>query len=282
MEDMDVEETTPDFRDLVRQTGAKQAGWTKKSADPTTRPHRSYGSQRQTQILRQYSTQLFFYAKKNKGTNASPQEVEAMYAAGNVFIGTNADAEAEKILQIASMQTVLEDTTGGQYSKSGKVTRRHSRKFKKWYTGARSFSGASDIFNIIKAGGLTKLKLWVKSDVTNAFTQTGKTFVVVAGQDGRHAEEKLMDLLAKAGHTGTAIVAGKKRPCGTCLGRMTYMKNNGYDVRFNPRPGLIWKERLEDQPDEVQKVSLSELQSRQQYRSEIGQGYGSESDSDRE
>jgi hypothetical protein len=202
-----------------------------------------------------------------------------MYAGGNLFVATNADAEAVSILGIGNMQDALTSTTGGPRSTKGRITRKLAWKFGRWYSEDRSLSGAGEIFHLIKASQLKQLNLG-KNEARKAFQSSGNTYVIIANQDGRHAEEKLMDLLELADYRARAVVAGKKRPCGTCLGRMQQMKENGFDVIFGQRPGLIWKESFQRQPLEVRQVTLRELKARSQYVSDIGQGYASESDSD--
>lgn len=265
--------------------GGSQAGWALPGEKRGLRGARSYAGDRDRQLLRHFSSQLFFLAKARVSTT---QEIQTMAAGGNLFVAANADAEIRSIynklkddlannLKAALTKEYPSDRSGAYWvhprAKKQKATARFARKFAKLYDGTReaklqSGSVAADpveIWKAIKDAKIETLNGTSKRHVINAFAETGMIFLVLSGDDGRHAEEKLMDLLALAGHYGTVLVSGKKRPCKTCLGRLRYMVSKGYNVEHSQLPGFIWKERYTAQPEDVQKFTMEVIVKNQSY-----------------
>jgi hypothetical protein len=265
--------------------GGSQAGWALPGENLYVREGRSYASDRDRQLLRHFSSQLFFLAK---GRINSAQEIQTMVANGNLFVAANADGDIEAIynwlasdlagkLRTALTTTWKSDPSGAYWltpkSTKKKSTARFARKFERLYSGKRTAKLQSGhvaidptlIWGIIQGANIETLKGWKKGDVVQAFAGSGKIFLLYAGNDGRHAEEKLMDLLELAKHNGVVLIAGKKRPCKTCLGRLRYMVSEGFKVTHSQCPGFIWKERYEAQPEEVKKFSLDVIRENQSY-----------------
>jgi len=256
--------------------GGSQAGWALPGENLSFREGRSYASDRDRQLLRHFSSQLFFLAK---GRVNSAQEIQTMVANGNLFVAANADGDIKAIynwlasdlagkLRTALTKTWDSDPSGAYWlhskSTKKKSTARFAKKFEGLYAGTRTGKLQTGhvaidpalIWGIIQGANIEILKGWKKADVRQAFAGSGKIFLLYAGDDGRHAEEKLMDLLELAKHPGVVLIAGKKRPCKTCLGRLRYMVSEGFKVTHSQYPGFIWKERYEAQPEEVKKFSL--------------------------
>lgn len=265
--------------------GGKQAGWALKSEQNFVRESRSYAGERDRQLLRQFSAQLFFLAK-SKVQNA--QEIQTMAANGNLFVAANDDADIQAIydelqndlaknLKTALTKSWGSDRSGAYWAKlrstKKKSTTRFGNKFKKLYDTTRenklqSGQVAIDpriIWAVIKDAKVEQLNGGKKSDVVKALGGSGKIFLLYAGDDGRHAEEKLMDLLESVDHKGLVLIAGKKRPCKTCLGRLRYMVDQGYQVKHSKYPGFIWKERFEAQPEEVKKFTVEVIKEGKSY-----------------
>lgn len=263
--------------DLQRPTYLA-SGWRKRQ-NVVRRPRRSYAGQRDFQVLREVATQLFL---KIKSMVTEEQEIECMFAGGSLFVAGNSEASVDQILTLSgSLEDVLTKCQmKTKTSKSGRISARHGRKLKKHYQRTRTSPAAGPIFEVVRAASLRKLTT-SSGSVVEAFGRSGQIYVVSSTKD-QHAEEKLMDVLALAGNGYPAVIAGKKRPCGTCLGRMQHMSDQGFPVTFGGNPGLLWKERFTRQPADVRAVTARELAARDQYVSEIGQGYGSESDSEDE
>ncbi len=260
---------------------SKQGGWRKQGSVPKRRPRRSYSSERPLQVLKHLATILFFWVKQKV---SETQEVQIMYAKGNLFIATNADAEALKLLKLLNLKSALQ-MYGGKYSKMGKVSLRHSEKLKGLISGSRKYSETKGIAKILAEANDTLSAFQItlkKKSIDTAFAGTGKIYVLLGEEDGRHAEEKLMDLLELSGSKENVVLAGKKRPCGTCLGRIENVRSKGYSITAGANPGLVWKQRFEAQSSEVQRSTVDVVKSKDQFVSEIGQGYASESDSEAE
>lgn len=289
---------------LVVPSGAKQAGFQSKLGI-TRSSARSYGMQREAQLMRQMSTRLFLHAAdaaKRKGKEG-PVEVEMMYSGGNLFIGTNRNVTARTIYKTLSYREstreALVEKSYFSTSKSigGRIEKRHTRKLeervfdKSARQSWRSAPGLSkgEIQSRKRTGELARmvrrvepeiLDLGSSKGIRDAFSGTGGVYILHGGEEGRHVEEKFMDVLETAGHQGRSIVAGKMRPCLTCSGRMEHMKHSGHDIQFNPHPGKVWISRFEDQPGKVRSHTIRLAQTKHTYRSSTGWGYGSDSDSD--
>ena len=289
----------------VTGSGVSQAGFQSRKG-VKTQGRISYAGRREKQFFRQMSTRLFYSAAqraKKKGLD-SPVEVQMMYAGGNIFIGSNRDHTAESIhktlMYTGSTRRALVEKAYFASAKStgGRITTRHAHKL-----ASRMFDDKSQS-KWVKSGGdaadkasRTAMALMARmvrdiepstldpgstKGVKEAFGSTGGVYILHSGfrQEGKHVEEKFMDMLAVAGHKGRTIIGGKMRPCLTCSGRMQHMKDQGHDVAFGQEPGKVWKGRYEAQPHDVRKVTASLAASKFTYKSGAGWSYDAESDSD--
>jgi len=230
-----------------------------------------------------------------------------MHTGGHVFIATNRNATAESIAAIlneeeAKKKAFTGDTFGGKTTTGGKITRRHGSKL-----GARMYGSASEqeewvaaaaaqnqpsrqqainIARRMKDGDVEQLSLRELRENPELAREKmaaspGKVYVLIDGEDNRHAEEKLMDALEQSGHKEQAVVAGKMRPCVTCSGRMAHTQAKGHDVVSNPRPGNIWLGQMAKQPDGVQSSTGQVIETKTSHASKtVGKSYGSESDTE--
>ncbi|MDE2154557.1 MAG: hypothetical protein KGJ32_01485 [Xanthomonadaceae bacterium] len=285
-------------------SGVSQAGFQSRKG-VKTQGRISYAARREKQFFRQMATRLFYHAAaraKKKGLDA-PVEVQMMYAGGNIFIGSNRDHTAESIGKALKYQDltrrVLSEKAYFASTKStgGRITSRHAHKLAsrmfddsgqdKWVKAGKaadkvSRQGAALMARMVRDIEPDYLDPGDKKSVQHAFGSTGGVYILHSGfrQEGRHVEEKFMDMLGLAGHKGRTIVGGKMRPCLTCSGRMQHMNDQGHDVAFGQEPGKVWKGRYEDQPHEVRKVTASLAASKFTWKSKAGWGYDAESDSD--
>ncbi|HVK95632.1 MAG TPA: hypothetical protein VM571_12995 [Noviherbaspirillum sp.] len=289
----------------VKPSGGKQAGF-QSIQGVQKRGAKSYVDMRERQVLRQVSTRLFFGAQrraKEKGKD-KPVEVQMMYAKGNVFIGTNLDVTAESVSKILASRKMTRSTlVDDKFFKSakshgGRITARHGKKLgsrmfdddkqKKWNKGPvvdlASRKRATNILNLVRDIEPEFLDPSDKKSVQTAFSGPGSVYILHSGgkQNGRHVEEKFMDILGHANHTDKTYVGGKMRPCLTCSGRMTHTESQGHDVDFSQNPGKIWKQRYDNQPADVRAETAKLAKNKRTFISKGGSGYGSESDSDGE
>lgn len=292
----------------VKGSGASQAGFQSRQGMKVVGP-RSYSGNRERQLFRQVSTRLFFHAKaraKKKGL-ANPVEIQMMRAGTNVFIGSNEDDTARTIHRTLAYtdrtRKALVDRSYFATKKSagGRITHRHADKLesrmfddkvqKKWVKAGKGADAVSRARAVYTANLLRKvepefLDMTDRQAVKQAFKETGKVYVVHSGydreQEGRHVEEKFMDMLQISGHKKRTVIGGKMRPCLTCSGRMSHAKAEGYDVDFGKEPGKIWKMRYEAQPKEVRRKTAALAQSRKTFKSKAGFGFDAESDSESE
>ncbi len=265
--------------------GGKQGGWALKGETLYVRESRSYSSDRDRQLLRHFSSQLFFLAKSKVNT---AQEIQTMVVNGNLFVAANDDDDIQAIydelksdlaknLKTTLTKTWTSDPSGAYWvhtrTTKKKATARFAKKFTGLYEGTRQNKlqtgheavDPAVIWGVIQNANIERLKAWREQDVRQAIGGSGKIFLVFAGNRGRHAEEKLMDLLESADHKGVVLIAGKKRPCKTCLGRLEYMTNQGYRVTHSKQPGFIWKERYEAQPEEVKQFTFKVIKRNESY-----------------
>lgn len=292
----------------VKGSGASQAGFQSKLGMKTVGP-RSYSGNRERQLFRQVSTRLFFHAKARakKKDLANPVEIQMMRAGSNVFIGSNEDDTAHTIHRTLSYTgstrkaLVEKSYFATKKSAGGRITSRHADKLesrmfddkaqKKWVKAGKGADAASRTRAAYSAKLLRDvepefLDMTDKAAVKQAFKSTGKVYIVhssyATAQEGRHVEEKFMDMLETSGHKTRTVIGGKMRPCLTCSGRMSHTKSEGHDVDYGNEPGKIWKMRYEAQPKAVRKKTAALAQSQKTFKSKAGFGFEAESDSESE
>jgi len=181
----------------------------------------------------------------------------------------------------------------------GRITERHGRKLgkrmfddkaqAKWVKSGKgndqvSRKAAAALARMVRDVEPSYIDPTDAKSVNTAFGSKGNVYILHSQfkQEGRHVEEKFMDMLATSGHTGRTIVGGKMRPCLTCSGRMQHMNDQGHDVAFGQEPGKVWKGRYDAQPSEVRKVTAGLAKNKFTFKSTAGWSFGPESDSEGE
>lgn len=279
--------------------GVKQKGFAS-THGITKRSKRSFGQEREAQMLKHISTLLFFETELEK---AKAVEVEMMYTANNnLFVAANNNAALEVIWNVLAnkkrLKTVLTSKSfGGKRSTKGIITLRHQRKLKKrifgsmqtrqsWMEEEEDEEDARQtslkIGDIVRTTDPQDLSFDNTFDLHAAVNGYDGLYVLFGklSEEGRHAEEKLMDLLQLTQYKQQVIVAGKMRPCGTCSGRMSFMNTAGYNVVYNPRAGAVWKDRFLKQSAAIQAHTIRIVRTGKTHETEINDSYNSESDSD--
>lgn len=281
----------------MKLRGGKQAGWVIEGETKNMREPRSYAAERDRQILRHFSSQLFFLAKSKV---SEAQEIQTLSIGSNLFVAANSSNDIAAIYdQIKSntqlkLQQVLTETWGSDRSAAyfvhSKATKKKSSarfgsKMAALYADVRDFSGGyaaidpTVIADTIKQGKVIVLNVSDVTAVRAAFSETSSIFLIVGGGEGRHAEEKLMDALEISESSATALISGKKRPCKTCLGRMRHVASQGFTLAHSNLPGFIWKERYDGQPEGVKRFTEGVISEGASYitvrpKNKVAEGYG--------
>lgn len=257
---------------LTHDNGAKQAGRKSKAnnGQVVARPLRKeFNKERERQLMKRIATQFFFslqqYLKKNK-INKKLVEIELMHATVGekhfVFLAANeVDVAAYYQALLGEFGTVKKLLTT-QYSPDRDVegkrrSKRYARKLQiQLFNGDTALSPsveeADGLYAQAVADAVTGA--WVVQDMnarpqqrihTLLENEPGGVFLLDFSKvrdKARHAEEFLVDTAdyiknyaKEKGLETSFAIAGKKRPCATCSGRMS-----GEIDRYGKRPGLLW------------------------------------------
>jgi hypothetical protein len=252
--------------------GAKQAGRKAKAGDATIvkRDIRSFRDDRERQLLKQASTQLYFALEKwlrDSGKKEKVVEAQMMHLQYGdkhfVFVAVNETKVSQYIKNIigsspSDIKNMLTAVYEPRLNVEGK--RRSKSYAKKLRT--RIFGDTITIpesTNVEDANQARQVATQLRNPwkMLNINTspqaniealinnESGGVYVLDNHQHPdtlRHAEEFLVDvgeivkMLGSKNNTRVyTCVGGKKRPCMSCYGRMFSVIN-----RFNPRPGLVW------------------------------------------
>jgi hypothetical protein len=291
-----------------------QAGRLPKTVDKEIiRPYRDFSCEREKQLLRQAATQLYFAAvefSKNK-TVTEIQMMHINYAGNhNLFVAANG-FEMTSNLSTLIMNTKLEKLLTKTYpvaAAEGKLrTERFANKLKQRVFGQALNLAQADVQEdrqqAKKVGELLRsatvktlhirldnnfqLNSQTKIDVLAALNdKSGSIYVLeikACRNSDRHAEEFLADIVEYAKKTGQPVyssVAGKKRPCLGCAGRMQDVIDH-----YGDKPGLFWLHTLQYQPEKTAAKTVKVLLTASSYVSSSKDGkslrdYDSGSDSE--
>ena len=219
------------------------------------RQARSYKKNRDVQLLRHITTQLYGFCRTNY---ADAMEVQAMYYENSLYIATNVINAARLIAdELNNVQTMKEALTCayscGNNSKR-EISKRHAHKIRtRVYA---SFDFRNERANIIKALLNSNLLKFKTLDISNlnsngrSFKHEPNTIYVITNRlqvPISHAEEDLMDVLEAIYKTDDSLhekplIYGKRRPCFCCYSRLDSLQDeNGPYVEFNPNPGLFFE-----------------------------------------
>ena len=245
--------------------GRSQPGW--ETQHITDRGTRSFEFQRESQVMRHMSRQLFPHLNAAK---AKPIEIQMMWANDSLFIGTNKDTPTKKLKDVITNSKELEQALAKVWGQGGETHERTKRsvaklkRLREWDPGdvdeesldvyefadMLSRYAAKTIFDLLRTPKKAmELYCTDEKEAKGALGVTGVNqlyFVREGNNKGRHIEEKFIDLLELARYRQRAIVAGVKRPCGTCWIRLTKAVEKGLSgLEFSPYPGNIWKAQAE-------------------------------------
>ena len=218
------------------------------------RKARSYKGNRDIQILRHITTQLYGFCRTNK---VDAIEVQAMYYENSLYIATNIINATRLIADVLkngqAMKAALTSAYSCGNSSKQKISRRHAHKIRTRIYG--DFDLGNERANLIKTllnSNLLKVKsLDISSLNTNRHIfkhESNNIYVVTNRSQGlvRHAEEDLMDILeaiykVHGRLSEEPLIYGKRRPCFSCYSRLDSLQDeNGPYAKFNQNPGLFF------------------------------------------
>lgn len=258
---------------LTLPNSVKQAGRKSKANEGAviTRPLRNdFSAERERQLMKRVATQFFFALQlhlKQNNINKKLVEVELMHATiGDkhfVFLAANEVDVATQYQALldnsASTEALLTSIYQPDRDVEGKRrSKRYARKLKlQLFNGEVALKSSAQTADGDYAAAVAQAvtAAWAIQDMNARPSQRiealldekpGGVFLLDFSRTvdkSRHAEEFLVDVANiikvyadnKQLEVGFAI-AGKKRPCATCSGRMMSVID-----RFGERPGFLWK-----------------------------------------
>ena len=234
------------------------------------RPPRSFKEEKETQILKQLSSQLY-YRFMSKNTDISEVQVLHVFNKNKtryLFFATN------PLTQEINFQVIKEEW--GKYNLESLVTKeyqphginedemmhranrskRHAGKLKQ-----RVYSNAKAdrfISFIQKNNGQGEIFSSRWDPLPNDGIYFVNPYKVTENNEYKvHAEEQLC-YIARLIRDSTSKgewnfrIFGKKRPCMSCFGRLCYENEKNKDLFFSQHPGYLWFPALREQDRDVQ------------------------------
>jgi hypothetical protein len=219
------------------------------------RAMRTYLNDRDAQTLRHVSNVLY---QKILTSVKDEQEVQTMVMNGRLVISAN---EPRSMAWLANdVQTngkikLADYVSFGAVGQSARTTE-VSRKLGARMRGAPVKGEPGEALTLLQTSANAdisdvfvhvKVSRWAsdQSDLLTNPKYKGKAIIFEA--PAAHAEQKIVRMLIAA-MSGQADIAkfpasiwGKKRPCQGCLKALQICKDAGFNIRFDPYPGLLWK-----------------------------------------
>lgn len=302
-------------KELTKKSGSNQKGRIPNcQLEEINRHYRSYKNDREKQILRHIATQLYFaiqyYLKKEK-LSLPLVEIQAMHLScegrHNLFIVANEFSVTKTFTKIINKDNFKESLTwfySPEDSEGKKRSKRYASKLKKRVFGNSlqitgndpvDVKNAEQVGDILRDNNIVSLQIGYGGDkllneesrelLSKIIQSEDKTifFVTVRnypGHKGRHAEEFLCDIVDYSKEleveTIYTAIAGKKRPCIGCSGRLEAVNVSNYG-RY---PGRFWKHTFETQSEDVALKTLNLLRKNSSYISICENGESKATDYD--
>lgn len=290
-----------------------------KSNNPKIREYRSFQCERERQILRHVSTQIYFMLENKNVKNL--KEIQSLHlqcnGSSNLFVVANdfsVTEKFEKYITENKFSKILTSVYNPRTSEEKERSGRYAAKLKNRIIRKKIIIG-DDKNDVSKAEAIRKILCskniaYLNMDYNNTFSELNTAidddkhslkyilenkedniyFIVIKNcrDEKRHSEEFLCDIVEKAKEIfGVeniySCIAGKKRPCIGCSGRMRDVSISNYS-RY---PGLFFKNTITYQTSNVSS-STTELLNGDIYVSECKNkdkttsGFDSGSDSPRD
>ena len=235
------------------------------------RPSRSFKEEKQTQILKQLSSQLYYRFMSLENTDRSEIQVLCVFnkiRTRYLFFATN-PLEKEKNFKTIKKEweeNNLGDLVTEEYQPSGvdeaerfyraECSKRHAGKLKQ-----RVFSStkSDELISFIRKHNI-KGRFFIKQP--DSLPEDGIYFVNPYHVKSKnryeaHAEEQLCDIVKLIRKNAVDSewqfsIFGKKRPCSSCFGRLCYENKGKNDLLFSKHPGYLWIPALLGQDRDIQ------------------------------
>lgn len=290
--------------DGVKQRG--KGGATQKRDDGTSdreagteylRMPRARTHDEKRQILSHLSSQLFEAAsdrqraESGSSNRVRPVEIEMMTdSSNNVFISANNNSTLDLVQELFRQERGFLPVVQQEYGTSGTYrnssSARRSDKLEAFSSGTRAERKpeSAAIYETIRdADRIHQIDTSVTEEQLRSVAESsggrggGNVFLVYGQQSerghdlerGRHAEEKLMDVAENLGGSWSEsyTVAGRKRPCMSCYGRMSFvddrnhhgMEDGGFSVEHGEHFGRLFISSWLKQPPEIRRYTLDNV-----------------------
>ncbi|MBA2710247.1 MAG: hypothetical protein H0U57_06625 [Tatlockia sp.] len=257
--------------------------------------YRNFSSDREKQILRHIASQCYFYLQSN-GVQGLV-EVQAMHLVWGdkhtLFIVANQFNVTQRFSELITRDNFKAIFTTAYNlirptSESLLRSQRYTSKIRNKVLGDEIIIEGDDVKDLENAKSIGKLlrtnNVWLlkmtyeknvldnttRNCINNAINQNGIYFVQITGHSNkqRHAEEFLCDIVEYANSTQNNLeftstaIAGRKRPCIGCSGRMKNLISN-----YNQFPGRFWTHTIKHQPKHAQLETIKLLREGSSYNS---------------
>lgn len=184
---------------------------------------------------------------------------------------------------------------GRHYFEKNKRSRRYSRKLKNRIYGDSPLPAATDdqqrdanraeaVKTILRQGRIRTLQVMANNNDQATYQQRLQCLLnpeyqgaiiflqlpglLTAATRDRHAEEFLVDIIEALPETPSySCIAGKKRPCRGCYGRMKTVVDE-----YGTRPGRFWSHTMVNQPSEAAKRTARSFIDKRSYISRTKAG----------
>ncbi|MGC3966616.1 MAG: hypothetical protein QM775_04370 [Pirellulales bacterium] len=204
------------------------------------------------QVLSEIATQLFEAAVNKSKTSGrrNPVEIQLMKdKSGKIWIAANDQDTVNSVRELLEHpdRTELEKALTTMYKIGGE----------------RSIRYAEKLDDLIKGRNCAEQLPEAKEIVDTLLNKRESVQVLDAKVKGkartdRHAEEYLVDeIVNQNDRENEYVIAGKKRPCLSCSGRMAHAAETlDFNLRFGQQPGRLFIQAWEGQPFEVAMKTL--------------------------
>jgi hypothetical protein len=208
---------------------------------------RSFTNDRDAQVLRHLSAQLFWYVR-NELNQKGEQEVQAMAVNGRILVAANDDESMRKLEESLKsggkghLKKILE-----KQQEKDERSRTNALKLSRLFEGKRKFdtkawSGVSDLIAIVANDAFHLVDISDEKGCIDALTNSNynQKLILTVGGGELHAEQKLIVALYQAKQTG-GTVFGKKRPCTACAATFKFANDKlNLKILHNHHHGGYW------------------------------------------
>ena len=239
------------------------------------RPPRMYNEKKLVKILKQLSSQLYYYLRQT----SSITEVQGLHvmdgektkylffavnplSSSDIFQTIKRDWEGQNLIEIVNK--VYDQSEGIDNEVERKKMKRRGERSKDYAENLNNlFYNNSGNINLIDFIQSHRSSHQIFNIQDHRLPEEGIYFVKpcdVFPKKGykRHGEEQLCDIVELIEELNTRgklkyQIYGRKRPCMSCFGRLCHVKNKQKsNLAFSKYPGFLWIKAFMEQPYDVQ------------------------------